>query len=101
MKGPLCIELAVKSLRPTSAEMIRLLVTMQLFLTVAVTRYRAGNQSRDACRLERAGQVAPAIGLIENTYYPYVAAASDRAFIPFPSLKIDQKSFLLIPVFLM
>jgi hypothetical protein len=48
--------------------MIRLLVTMQLFLTVAVARYRGANQSRDACRLERAPHAAAAVGLGERGF---------------------------------
>jgi outer membrane protein TolC len=42
---------------------------------------------------ERARQAAAAVGLTESLYYPYLVASAgagfERAFIPFPTLKID------------
>jgi outer membrane protein len=44
---------------------------------------------------ERARNAAAAIGLSESAYYPFIAASAaagyDRAFIPFPTLALDQK----------
>jgi outer membrane protein len=44
---------------------------------------------------ERARQAAAAVGLSESAYYPFLAASAaagyDRAFIPFPTLAVDQK----------
>ena len=49
---------------------------------------------------ERARQAAAAVGLSESAYYPYLAASAaagyDRAFIPFPTLAVNQK-FLTNP----
>lgn len=43
---------------------------------------------------ERARHAAAAVGLSESAYYPFLAASAaagyDRAFIPFPSLAVDQ-----------
>src|SRR5207248_238304 len=45
---------------------------------------------------ERARQAAAAVGLTESTYYPYLVAAAaggyDRAFIPFPTLRVKQQT---------
>src|SRR2546426_2028740 len=50
---------------------------------------------------ERARQAAAGVGLSESAYYPYLAASPaagyDRAFIPFPTLKVDQKKLLTNP----
>jgi outer membrane protein len=50
---------------------------------------------------ERARQAAAAVGLSESAYYPYLAASAaagyDRAFIPFPTLRLDEKKFLMNP----
>jgi outer membrane protein len=44
---------------------------------------------------ERARHAAAAVGLSESAYYPMLAASAaagyDRAFIPFPTLAVDQK----------
>jgi outer membrane protein TolC len=44
---------------------------------------------------ERARQAAAAVGLSESAYYPFLAASAaagyDRAFIPFPTLAVNQK----------
>jgi len=44
---------------------------------------------------ERARQAAAAVGLSESAYYPFIVASAaagyDRAFIPFPTLAVDQK----------
>src|SRR6266576_1970511 len=44
---------------------------------------------------ERARQAAAAVGLTESAYYPYIVAAAaggyDRAFIPFPTLRVKQQ----------
>src|SRR5947207_103422 len=44
---------------------------------------------------ERARQAAAAVGLSESAYYPFLVASAaagyDRAFIPFPTLALDQK----------
>jgi outer membrane protein TolC len=44
---------------------------------------------------ERARYAAGAVGLSESAYYPYIVASAaagyDRAFIPFPTLALDQK----------
>src|SRR5436190_3385626 len=44
---------------------------------------------------ERARHAAAAIGLSESAYYPFIVASAaagyDRAFIPFPTLALDQK----------
>ncbi len=44
---------------------------------------------------ERARQAAAAVGLSESTYYPYLVASAGagyaRAFLPFPSLAVDQR----------
>src|SRR5258707_1186550 len=45
---------------------------------------------------ERARQAAAAVGLTESAYYPYLVAAAaggyDRAFIPFPTLRVKQQT---------
>src|SRR6266566_10116793 len=50
---------------------------------------------------ERARQAAAAVGLSESAYYPYLAASAaagyDRAFIPFPTLRVDQEKLLTNP----
>jgi outer membrane protein len=49
---------------------------------------------------ERARQAAAAVGLSESAYYPFLVASAaagyDRAFIPFPTLAVNQK-FLTNP----
>ncbi|HEY6152245.1 MAG TPA: TolC family protein [Candidatus Udaeobacter sp.] len=44
---------------------------------------------------ERARQAAAAVGLSESAYYPFIVASAaagyDRAFIPFPTLAVDQR----------
>jgi outer membrane protein TolC len=44
---------------------------------------------------QRAREAAAAVGLSESTYYPYLAASAGagyaRAFLPFPSLAVDQE----------
>ena len=44
---------------------------------------------------ERARQAAAAVGLTESAYYPYIVAAAaggyDRAFVPFPTLRVKQQ----------
>jgi outer membrane protein len=44
---------------------------------------------------ERARLAAAAVGLTESAYYPYIVAAAvggyDRAFIPFPTLRVKQQ----------
>jgi outer membrane protein len=50
---------------------------------------------------ERARQAAAAVGLSESAYYPFLVASAaagyDRAFIPFPTLAVDQKKLLTNP----
>ena len=50
---------------------------------------------------ERAREAAAAVGLSESAYYPYLAASAaagyDRAFIPFPTLAVNQKKFVIKP----
>ena len=50
---------------------------------------------------ERARQAAAAVGLSESAYYPYLAASAaagyDRAFIPFPTLAVNQEKLLTNP----
>ncbi len=50
---------------------------------------------------ERARQAAAAVGLSESAYYPFLAASAaagyDRAFIPFPTLAVNQKKLLTNP----
>jgi outer membrane protein TolC len=45
---------------------------------------------------ERAREAAAAVGLSESTYYPYLVASAGagyaRAFLPFPSLVVDQRT---------
>src|SRR5260370_12913130 len=45
---------------------------------------------------ERARMAAAAVGLTESAYYPYLVAAAaggyDRAFIPFPTLRVKQQT---------
>jgi len=45
---------------------------------------------------ERARMAAAAVGLTESAYYPYIVAAAvggyDRAFIPFPTLRVKQQT---------
>src|SRR3954467_2241755 len=47
---------------------------------------------------ERARQAAAAVGLSESAYYPFLVASAaagyDRAFIPFPTLTVNQKKLL-------
>ena len=47
---------------------------------------------------ERARQAAAAVGLGESTYYPYLVASAgagyERAFLPFPSLTVNQTSLV-------
>ena len=44
---------------------------------------------------ERARQAAEAVGLSQSTYYPYLVASAgagySRAFLPFPSLSVDDR----------
>jgi len=44
---------------------------------------------------ERARMAAAAVGLTESAYYPYIVAAAaggyDRAFVPFPTLRVKQQ----------
>src|SRR6266404_5161906 len=50
---------------------------------------------------ERARHAAAGVGLSESAYYPFLVASAaagyDRAFIPFPSLAVDQKKLLTNP----
>jgi outer membrane protein len=50
---------------------------------------------------EGARQAAAAVGLSESAYYPFLVASAaagyDRAFIPFPTLAVDQKKLLTNP----
>src|SRR3954453_305851 len=50
---------------------------------------------------ERARQAAAAVGLSESAYYPFIVASAaagyDRAFIPFPTLAVNQKKLLTNP----
>src|SRR6266853_4799386 len=50
---------------------------------------------------ERARQAAAAVGLSESAYYPFLVASAaagyDRAFIPFPTLAVNQKKLLTNP----
>src|SRR2546430_12964008 len=50
---------------------------------------------------ERARQAAAGVGLSESAYYPFLAASAaagyDRAFIPFPTLRVDQEKLLTNP----
>src|SRR6266513_5503354 len=50
---------------------------------------------------ERARQAAAAVGLSESAYYPFLVASAaagyDRAFIPFPTLAINEKKLLMNP----
>jgi len=50
---------------------------------------------------ERARQAAAAIGLSESAYYPFLVASAaagyDRAFIPFPTLAVNQQKLLTNP----
>jgi outer membrane protein len=50
---------------------------------------------------ERARQAAAAVGLSESAYYPLLVASAaagyDRAFIPFPTLAVNQKKLLTNP----
>src|SRR3954454_4057145 len=50
---------------------------------------------------ERARQAAAAVGLSESAYYPFLVASAaagyDRAFIPFPTLTVNQKKLLTDP----
>jgi outer membrane protein TolC len=50
---------------------------------------------------ERARQASAAVGLSESAYYPYLAASAaagyDRAFIPFPTLAVNEKKLLTNP----
>src|SRR5438309_11440041 len=45
---------------------------------------------------ERARQAAAAVGLSESAYYPFLVASAaggyDRAFIPFPTLRVKQQT---------
>src|SRR5437588_3962047 len=50
---------------------------------------------------ERARQAAAAVGLSESAYYPFLVASAaagyDRAFIPFPTLAVNEKKLLTNP----
>lgn len=50
---------------------------------------------------ERARQAAAAVGLSESAYYPFIVASAaagyDRAFIPFPTLAVNQQKLLTNP----
>src|SRR6266481_6384397 len=50
---------------------------------------------------ELARQAAAAVGLSESVYYPFLVASAaagyDRAFIPFPTLAVNQKKLLTNP----
>jgi outer membrane protein len=47
---------------------------------------------------ERARQAAEAVGLSRSAYYPYLVASAgagySRAFLPFPSLAVDQRALI-------
>jgi outer membrane protein TolC len=53
------------------------------------------NNSETRVAWERARQAAAAVGLSESAYYPFIVASAaagyDRAFIPFPTLAVNQK----------
>src|SRR5438132_9448236 len=50
---------------------------------------------------ERAREAAAAVGLSESAYYPFLVASAaagyDRAFIPFPTLAVNEKKLLMNP----
>src|SRR3954464_4740535 len=50
---------------------------------------------------ERARGAAAAVGLSESAYYPFLVASAaagyDRAFIPFPTLAVNEKKLLTNP----
>src|SRR6266436_5860496 len=50
---------------------------------------------------ERARQAAAAVGLSESAYFPFLVASAaagyDRAFIPFPTLAVNQQELLTNP----
>jgi outer membrane protein len=50
---------------------------------------------------ERARQAAAAVGLSESAYYPFIVASAaagyDRAFIPFPTLNVNEKKLITNP----
>src|SRR3954462_2975023 len=50
---------------------------------------------------ERARHAAAAVGLSESAYYPFIVASAaagyDRAFIPFPTLAVNEKKLLTNP----
>src|SRR5437870_2066675 len=50
---------------------------------------------------ERARQAAAAVGLSESAYYPFLVASAaagyDRAFIPFPTFAVNEKTLLANP----
>jgi outer membrane protein len=50
---------------------------------------------------ERARQAAAAVGLSESAYYPFLVASAaagyDRAFIPFPTLAVNEKKLITNP----
>src|SRR5438309_2055570 len=50
---------------------------------------------------QRARQAAAAVGLSESAYYPFLVASAaagyDRAFIPFPTLAVNEKKLLMNP----
>ncbi len=50
---------------------------------------------------ERARQAAAAVGLSESAYYPFLVASAaagyDRAFIPFPTLDVNEKKLITKP----
>src|SRR5947209_18041066 len=50
---------------------------------------------------ERARQAAAAVGLSESAYYPFLVASAaagyDRAFIPFPTLAVNETKLLMNP----
>src|SRR6266704_1869906 len=50
---------------------------------------------------ERALQAAAAVGLSKSAYYPFIVASAaagyDRAFIPFPTLAVNQQKLLTNP----
>src|SRR4029450_1652685 len=47
---------------------------------------------------ERARQAAAAVGLSQSFYFPYLVASAgaayERAFIPFPTLRVDQRQIV-------
>jgi outer membrane protein len=80
----------------TAEDGVRVSITPRKVYTLAeLIDIAERNNPETRVAWERARHAAAAVGLSESAYYPFLVASAaagyDRAFIPFPTLALDQK----------